>query len=1027
MSDYSDSESSQNEAQKIQELEKKVDLLTKENQTLKSQFDSAIGLTKQLQNSRSRIEEQQKELRELQRKNEDLSHRIEILNQTLEENSQKAASEKEIVVKQKDSDLEMKDKEIDQLKNEMAEKIANLTESLQQKDSEKKEQETFIKTNDAKQAKLVKVASNYHQTEFQNIEDLIQFLSDPQKSQQKSASQIPSTPRSASKFDDNNAEKLKKKLKSSQKREKQAHEIIEEYQETLDQMNAKLRESEAQRAAEVDKLQEELKQNQEHNKLLLDDKEHQISVLQKKLTNTRLQLNQTKSKLDSTTIAIPTDINASIISSTPNPNNKPLQEQTNVNTLDFTYPPRERTISEAAFDQMTVRNDALNRQIHEMEQNNDQVQEELTHATQEIEKLKTEIEKQKHSYNSLNLVHNETVSELDTLRKTLLTLGAEREKKEKRDLAQKDKEIQKLKQKIQALDKQLQQTKNSLQETSLEAANQKQENNQLELTNKRLENEVDKYNERIKQLNSEIAEMEIKSQMNHEVKEEDLVPQSSWRCSLFDNDLQQSVFNIANHEAMQLQSKISNALKAVAQYYEDLLDNSNTETDIAYQKLKELSSQIDKYIVDVSITITGEPSSIDQFQKDQGKESLDQITTMKQEYDDMKRKYTNLTSFKDAFIEAFQIDLPKMNELEEQQVLLSELDAIREQFESQSQDLNKGKKRVKELKSALDYLQNKAKSEIRSLEEENSSLTNSLKNLQEKNDSLKEENNNLKKENHNLTKQLREVNDDARSDTSFEREQAREEEDSTILQLQQKYNQQLAEYETKQKELLQQLHQAESELNQLRSVIMQQKKNMDSKTEELNTEREANSKYIDESQQRFAEEKDHIVKQYEDAISQIKATNEERRKDIEKLTGDVQKLENEKTELTKKYKQARRNNKSLQETMRIAKEQYERDSQIAESKHAAELLDLDSQNLNKLNQQEQAFDKEKIALYSYVTSEFNQFYKSSTTLSERTFKDVISQAKKELERLTKSDNAIRKMTKAKDKQTTEDAVAQLLL
>ena len=48
--------------------------------------------------------------------------------------------------------------------------------------------------------------------------------------------------------------------------------------------------------------------------------------------------------------------------------------------------------------------------------------------------------------------------------------------------------------------------------------------------------------------------------------------------------------------------------------------------------------------------------------------------------------------------------------------------------------------------------------------------------------------------------------------------------------------------------------------------------------------------------------------------------------------------------------------------MRIAKEQYERDSQLAESKHAAELLDLDTKNMNKLNEQEQAFDKEKISL-----------------------------------------------------------------
>ena len=1027
MSDYSDSDSSQNETQKIQELEKKVDLLTKENQTLKSQFESAINLTKQHQNSRNRIEEQQKEIRELQRTNEDLAHRLEILNQTAEENSQKAASEKENATKQRDSDLESKDKEIDQLRNEMAEKIAILTESLQQKESEMKEQETIIKANDAKQSKLIKIASNYLQNEFQNIDELIQFLSNPQNSQEKSSSQIQTTPRSFSKIgNDNDPEKLKKKLKSSQKREKQAQAIIEEYEHTLDKLNSKLRDAEAKRTSDIDRLQEEIKQNEEHSKFLLEDKDHQISVLQKKLNSTRLQLNQTKSKLDSTTLAFP-DLNSSIISTPPNQNPKVIEEQSNVNPINYSAPPRERTISEAAFDQMTVRNDALNKQIHEIEHNKDQVQEQLANANQEVQKLRTEIEKQKHSYNSLNLVHNETVSELETLRKTILTLNTEREKKEKRDLALKDKEIQKLKQKLQSLDKQFQQIKQSLQETSLEAANHKQEINQLELTNKRLESEIDKYNDKIKQLNSEIAEMEIKTQMSSEIKEEDLVPQSAWRCSLFENDLQQNVFNIANHEAMQLQSKISNALKAVAQYYEELLESANKDTDLAYNKYKEFNSQIDKFIVDVSITLTGEPSSVDNFQNDGGAESLEQITNMKQEYDDMKRKSINLNQFKDAFLDAFQIELPKTKEIEQQQILFSELQAIKEQYDKQNKELNKRRKKVKELKSSLDYLQNKAKTEIDSLEEEKESLTNSIKQLQDKNDLLREENSSLKKDNQNLTMNLREVNEDVHSEDTLEREQAQEDEANTILQLQQKYTQQLREYEAKQQELLQQLAQAENELNQLKTVIVQQKKHVDTKTEELNFEREANSKYINESQQRFAEEKDHIINQYEDAISKIKATNEERRKDIERLTNDVHKLENEKTELTKKYKQARRNNKTIQENMRIAKEQYERDSQLAESKHAAELLDLDTKNMNKLNEQEQAFDKEKISLYSYVTSELNQFYKASTTLNERTFKDVISQAKKELERLTKSDNAIRKMTKAKDKQTTEDAVAQLLL
>jgi hypothetical protein len=48
-------------------------------------------------------------------------------------------------------------------------------------------------------------------------------------------------------------------------------------------------------------------------------------------------------------------------------------------------------------------------------------------------------------------------------------------------------------------------------------------------------------------------------------------------------------------------------------------------------------------------------------------------------------------------------------------------------------------------------------------------------------------------------------------------------------------------------------------------------------------------------------------------------------------------------------------------------------------------------------------------------------------IDQRSFKRVVSQARDELDRLAASDWAIRRLVEAADHQTTEDAVARLVL
>jgi chromosome segregation ATPase len=174
-------------------------------------------------------------------------------------------------------------------------------------------------------------------------------------------------------------------------------------------------------------------------------------------------------------------------------------------------------------------------------------------------------------------------------------------------------------------------------------------------------------------------------------------------------------------------------------------------------------------------------------------------------------------------------------------------------------------------------------------------------------------------------------------------------------------------------------------------------------------------------------EKSALRSSYELQVNQLRAQCETQGTDLQRIaallseseqTTRTVRAENEK--LTKKAKKQSSELKTLKLT--TAKEK-----KLVELKHETERFALEAEYTAKLDELKNRSDSDKRRVYGLGADTFKRFINPTQEIDERSFKSVISQAKKELDRLTASDTAVRRLVSASSNQTTEDAVARLVI
>ena len=150
-----------------------------------------------------------------------------------------------------------------------------------------------------------------------------------------------------------------------------------------------------------------------------------------------------------------------------------------------------------------------------------------------------------------------------------------------------------------------------------------------------------------------------------------------------------------------------------------------------------------------------------------------------------------------------------------------------------------------------------------------------------------------------------------------------------------------------------------------------------------------------------------------DAVNDLNETLLEKEKQIDQLNQQLMnlKFENEKAQMS-----AESQIEALDRSKKLSDCQYKAKILSIESKHA---IDLEEQKRND--------EKDKRDLIQYFIKNFSSYSNMNDQLDEDAFKETVRKVKNQFDKCQKREIAIRKLIKAKDRESTDDALTQFII
>jgi chromosome segregation ATPase len=178
---------------------------------------------------------------------------------------------------------------------------------------------------------------------------------------------------------------------------------------------------------------------------------------------------------------------------------------------------------------------------------------------------------------------------------------------------------------------------------------------------------------------------------------------------------------------------------------------------------------------------------------------------------------------------------------------------------------------------------------------------------------------------------------------------------------------------------------------------------------------------------RSEDEKHAVVEAQQSTILELRRQLADARKDIERLSTTRDEFEHGLKHVSAGGAHLEKEKRTLMDELYGLKAQLELEKRIADLSVQAAKLSAESAYHQKLDEERAKADSEKRSLCATVFETFREFFNPTDAVHDTTLRNVLEAANEELSRLAASDSAIRKMLVIGPSQTTDDAVAQLLL
>lgn len=1012
------------------------DQLLKEKTNLENNFQEAIKLSEQVNGLHTENDKLRKVVTELNRDNEDLKQRLQLSVQANQDLRDQLEVEKKNSNSVRGADLTSMNKKIESVKKQSKQQMDEIYDQLEQAKSEL-DRESLEKRHLMNQINnILEESRRYFNVQFNSGDELIKHLQTAPLSTEftlpTTVTQSNTTIANQSKQQDQQLQKKVKKLKKQIKEEQEKQAAQEE---EIHKLKSEIKTLQAQQESEVRQLNDQIENLESNNKKLSQDNQNlraahnqQVdefeNLLQKK-NNENKTLKQ-KNKAMKTEIrnqrlglaargnfddhrSNSSKSSESSTASSPSSNGRYVQRQVEVvhaEPVDNSLVERVTELTEQ-LSQARSKRDEFQSKLREAEERNNA-------AAVELNKVHTENETLRKLY--------ETVKEERESFREILAKKAEtaKEIQEKQKNAAKQPNARVLK-----LQKALDQEKQKVYTLQCNETKLQSKVDDLESALRLLQQSTNDAKEEAKKANAELTDVRRQSEIQTTQTPEDLLPPSAYNYDEFDAPLLSAIRKIGSNNALQPVSKIQNCFKTIRKYYEKQLAERDEALDQAFSENQSLSSAFNQFFEDASITLCDQAYTLqDFFSNNAGQKFVEQVGQLRTNYADLKHQNEIQRGWINAFTNTF------VEYVTEPVDPLRAIGEIKDKLDQQQTQVTARSKKIKDLKAQVKNQQGQLKKQDQDLEREKESLGIQKKELESRLAVLNKTVTELREKNENLTTEL-DIANRTIEETQMNLSQEQDDHNTTMLEDAAKTEASLRSEIKKRnaeiKSLKAQVQEHQKTINGLKSQIQTLTNDKRLLQDEIAEGKRQVEEVDRQAAQRLEAEKRNIIQSYDVAIDELKEQCNKHRKDVERMAAEASEYELRIASCNNDIAVVKKEKRKLENDLVSMKGQLEREKKLMETKIRAEKVQAESNYNSKLEEQKARAEAEKRKLFALGAEAFRNFFNPNEQIDERSFKSLLEKVRNTIVQLQKSDADIRRMLGAAETQTTQDAVAQLMM
>lgn len=996
---FSVEQSSEMDKQQLKELNNE---LAKENALLRAQFEEAIGVTAELENLHAKNQEYTTQIRNLQAEKDDLKNRFEISLATNKELTKKLDEEKRNRSQQNDTNITAMNNEIERIKEQSKAQLDSVLQELETAKSIHEKDVLQQKTIVGRIDRVLQGGERFFQTKFSTIDDLIEFFEHPSSKAGNSGQQADATGQFGKTLV--NYDQLEKKMKHLKSKLRSASQDKSELQAELARTQRDAHTLKMNAQQQISELQAQINNLTEDYQMADVQKNQKISALENQVESLKSELSRARTQIDSSVMK---GISQSEVQ---------LRHPNTIQDDSKNFKKVSKQDESERIQHLLREVDDLTEKIRlqdKVKNNDDQKLRDAETAAmqqkQQIEKLKTENATLKSLVESSN-------AEIETLRNALhtkkepLTLNDIPQPKQPANVVKYQKAIEEQKAKLLALN---------------------QQNDKLKKQVEKQEEDITDLNEKLKlahaatkKVNDDFADYRTKVESKRPLTIDDILPPEAFRCPEFDGVLSSTIQKVAGNPSLQPVSKIQSCFKSIVSHYSNQLQELQKAFEDTMKEHQFLSSSFNKFIVDLSIALSDQPTTIEDFFKGNGGQQLiEKVAEFRVTFDDMKHQNDRLNEVFGFLEESFGTAGQNIDPM--QQVA-----NIKNQFTTQLETISQKSSKLKKLRRDLRNLIQSSEAMKTESSQKIEDLTNAVQKLESQLSALEKSTKSLKQENHSLQIDLADATRRANQNEEDFKEREKEVVNKLMAEHQQKLNEVTSKYNSlsaQYTELVDDYNSQSEQLKNYEDAVDNLRKTVTDKDREINDMTKEMKHRDTLFEQKLEDGKADLTRTYQNVIDQLKDQCEKHRLDVEKMAKVLADNEKQFAIIKAENLLFKKDKVKAEQELKSQSDKFDREKKIMESSFTAKKIQYETAINGKLNDERSRFEADKRRICAYAAEAFKMFFDANATIDERSYKNVIDTTKDELTKLLDADGSIRRIVGAREGQTTEDAVAQVIM